>query len=276
MRRAAREFLAVRRGSIDPVQVGLPVGPRRRVPGLRRDELALLAGIDSEACALVERGDLTAVPASVLHAVASALRLDKDDRRHLFDLARGLGAASARRRTPEAGLRERLRQVLDGITSGPALVRNTRLDILGGNDQGRMLFRHLFEDELPSNYGRYVFLDPRAKIFLPDWAHVADDAIMLLRGEADRYPYEPGLTELVGELCTRSDEFRVRWAARAQPGRGELRRFHHPAAGDLELTRDVFDLAAEPGLSLLVFTAAPGSPSGAALRSLACQSHPGR
>jgi transcriptional regulator with XRE-family HTH domain len=269
-----REFLTSRRARITPEEAGLRSygsGPRR-VPGLRREEVASLAGVSIAYYTKLERGDASGVSETVLEALARALRLDDAERAHLFDLARAqnMTARPRRRRRSPQQLRPGVQRLLDSITA-PAMVRNGRMDILGTNQLGRALYSEVFANpRTPVNSARFTFLDPRATTFFVDWDHAADDSVAVLRGEAGRNPYDRDLSDLVGELSTQSEEFRTRWA------RHDVRyhdtgkkRFHHPVVGDLELTFEVMTLVADPELTMFAFTAEPGSKSEEALNLLA-------
>jgi transcriptional regulator with XRE-family HTH domain len=268
-----KAFLSTRRAKITPEQAGLPHYSRnRRVPGLRRSEVADLAGVSVEYYARLERGNLSGVSESVLDALARALQLDEAERAHLADLARAAGPAARTRRTPPAQqLRPSVARILAGMTGVPAIVNNGRLDVLAANPLGEALFAPLFADPArPVNHARFTFLNPRAHDFWLDWERAADDAVATLRLEAGRDPYDKGLTDLVGELSTRSDAFRSRWAAHdVRLHRTGIKSFHHPVVGDLHLNYEVMELPADPGLSLIAFSAEAGSPADDALKLLA-------
>jgi transcriptional regulator with XRE-family HTH domain len=272
-RNEIRQFLTSRRARITPEQAGLPVyGANRRVPGLRREEVALLAGVSVDYYTRLERGNLGGVSEAVLGALAQALQLDDAERGHLFDLARAANTtARPRRRPAQQRVRPGVQRILDAITDAPADVRNGRRDILAANRLGHALYSELFIDPVrPANVARFVFLSPRAREFFVDWEGAATDIVANLRTEAGRNPYDRGLQDLVGELSTRSEAFRTRWAAhnvrQHQTGRKQL---HHPVVGDLELTYEVLALPADPGLSLVVYGAEPGSASQDGLKLLA-------
>jgi transcriptional regulator with XRE-family HTH domain len=273
-RNEIREFLTSRRARITPEQAGLPTyGGTRRVAGLRREEVALLAGVSVDYYTRLERGDLGGVSEGVLDALAGALQLDEAERAHLFDLARAANktARSTRRRPVQQRVRPGVQRMLDAINDAPADVRNGRRDILAANRLGYALYSELFLDPVrPANIARFVFLSPRARAFFPDWESTANDLVANLRTEAGRNPYDRELQDLVGELSTRSQEFRTRWAAHNvryhHTGR---KRLHHPVVGDLELTYEVLALPADPGLSLVVYGAEPSSASQDGLRLLA-------
>lgn len=264
------EFLASRRANVTPEQAGLPGSGKRRVPGLRREEVATLAGVSIDYYKRLERGNLSGVSDSVLEALARALQLDDAERAHLFDLARLASPGAPRRRRPVPQVvRPAVQRILDGMTT-PAIVRNSRVDYLAANTLGRALYAPLFESrEQPANSARFTFLDPAAKEFFVNWERTARDLVAHLRSEAGRNPYDGGLTDLVGELSMRSDDFRTWWAAHDvrfhQTG---VKRLRHPVVGEIELGYDVMELP-DGGLTLSVCTAEPGSRSEEALDLLA-------
>jgi transcriptional regulator with XRE-family HTH domain len=267
-----REFLTSRRARITPDQAGLSVYGERRVPGLRREEVAVLAGVSVDYYTRMERGNLGGVSESVLEAVARGLQLDDAERAHLFDLARvAQPAAPRRRRRTQQRVRPSVQRLIDAMTGAPALVQNGRLDILSANALGRALYSELYVDPVrPANHARFVFLSPRAPDFYGDWDRVANDTVAILRTEAGRDPYDRDLSDLVGELSTRSEEFRTRWAAHnVRIHRTGAKDFHHPVVGDLSLTYEMLDLSADSGLVILTYTAEPGSKSAEALDLLA-------
>jgi transcriptional regulator with XRE-family HTH domain len=268
-----REFLTSRRARITPEQAGLPTfGSTRRVPGLRREEVALLAGVSVDYYTRLERGNAGGVSDTVLEALARALQLDDAERAHLFDLARATRtSAPRRRRRAQQRIRPSVQLVLDAMASVPAFVRNGRLDILGANRLGRALYAGHFDSSAqPTNTARFLFLDDRATTFYADWDRVAHDIVATLRAEAGRDPYDRELSDLVGELSTRSELFRTLWAAhnvhRHDTG---SKRFHHPLVGELTVNFESMELVADPGLTMFVYTAEPGSRSEQALNLLA-------
>lgn len=272
-----REFLTSRRAKITPEQAGLPAGGRRRVPGLRRSEVAALADVSVEYYAKLERGNLAGVSPAVLEALARALQLDDAERAHLLNLAHAATGADAltrpRRRAARPWAPHRsLQWTLDAITQGPAFVRNGRMDLLAANRLGRAFYSDLntADGQPPPNLARYTFLDPAARRFYPDWDLVADITVAILRTEAGRDPHDRDLHDLVGELSTRSDAFRTRWGAHnvRRHGTGD-KRFHHPVVGELTLAYQSLDMGAEPGHTFTIYTAEPGSASDDALRLLA-------
>lgn len=270
-RSEVRDFLTSRRSRLTPAQAGVADdGTVRRVPGLRRREVAELAGVSIEYYTRLERGNLAGVSEAVLHAVARALHLDAAEREHLMDLARAAQGGIRRVRPRRAArIRPEVQATLDAFTGGPAFVRNGRMDVLAANLLGRAVYSEMFEDPSP-NLARFAFLDERAHRFYPDWDRAAYDTVAILRTEAGRDPYDKALSDLVGELSTRSPEFRTRWAAHdvKQHYTGK-KQFHHPVVGDLHLTYQALDLFAEQGLSVLVYTPQPGTGTDEALRLLA-------
>jgi transcriptional regulator with XRE-family HTH domain len=268
-----RDFLASRRARIRPEQAGLPAfGTNRRVPGLRREEVASLAGVSVDYYTRLERGNLTWVSQSVLEALASALQLDEAERAHLLDLARAAnGTTRSRRRPGQQLVRPSVQRILDAMTAAPAYVRNGRRDILAANRLGYALYSEAYADPVrPVNIARFVFLSPRARTFFVNWERAANDTVAILRTEAGRNPYDQGLTNLVGELSTRSEEFRARWAAHnVRLHRTGFKDIHHPVVGELHLAFEAMDLPADPGLSIVVYSAEPGSASEDALSLLA-------
>jgi transcriptional regulator with XRE-family HTH domain len=270
-----REFLVSRRGRLAPDDVGLPVGPNRRVAGLRRSEVAQLAGVSVEYYAKLERGNVAGASASVLHALAGALRLDETERAHLFDLARaadGIPASGRPRRRAEtaAGTRPSLQWALEAITGGPAVVRDTRHNLVATNALGRAFYSPVIGTAgRTPNLARFQFLDPAAKEFYPDWDLFAQMCVGIMRAEAGRDPHDRVLQDLVGELSTQSETFCRLWTAHDVRTHGSgVKRFNHPVVGELTLVYEELALTAEPGLVLLVYTAEPGSPSAERLRLL--------
>ena len=268
-----REFLASRRARITPEQAGLPAyGGNRRVTGLRREEVAMLAGVSIDYYVRMERGNLAGASDAVLEGVARALQLDDAERDHLFDLARASEPQPARlRRSREPGVTASVQQVLDAITGAPAWVRNARHDMLAANRLARALYAPLLAGpRRPANNARFVYLDPASRDFFTDWDRAADDIAAMLRSEAGRNPYDKKLVELIGELSTRSEDFRTRWAAHnVRFHRTGHKKLHHPVVGDLDLNFEAMELPSQPGLTLLVYTAPQRSPTADGLTLLA-------
>lgn len=295
-----REFLISRRAKISPEEAGIPTYRElRRVPGLRREEVAHLAGVSTDYYTRLERGSVRGVSNAVLEAVASALQLDEAERAHLMDLARTANASSPRaaRRPPQQRVRPGVLRLLDGMTGAVAIVQNGRSDVLAANLLGRALYGPVFSSaaqfnpagqsnpaaqsnpagrsgpdtsaRLP-NQARYLFLDPGAGDFYPDWRAVAATAVAMLRLESGRNPDDRALNELVGELTTRSGLFAALWAGHdVRIHTAGTKRFHHPLAGDMSLQFETLDLPGDEGQTLFTFTAEPGSASENALAFLA-------
>jgi transcriptional regulator with XRE-family HTH domain len=270
-RSEAKEFLASRRAQVTPEQAGLPVyGGNRRVKGLRREEVAYLAGVSADYYIRLERGNLHGVSEQVLDALARALQLDDAERAHLFDLARAANASpSARGRTGNQRVRPSVQRILD-LVAAPAWVRNARHDLLAANRLGYALYSELLTDPVsPPNNARYVFLNPRSQEFFVDWERAAADIVAMLRSEAGRNPYDRALSDLIGELSTRSETFRQRWAAHnVRFHRTGRKRLRHPVVGDLHLSFEAMELPGED-LTMLVYTAEPASRSQEGLDLLA-------
>ncbi|MFI6957061.1 helix-turn-helix transcriptional regulator [Nocardia sp. NPDC050408] len=271
------QFLASRRAKITPDKVGLPVydAAKRRVPGLRRQEVATLAGLSVDYYTQIERGKVNSVSESVLDAIARALELDDAERSHLFDLHRNALISPQRRpRRAAKTVRPGVQNLLDTY-SGPAFVRNARHDLVAGNQLGYAFYSPLYPDPLhpdvskPVNFVRFCFLDPRAHDFYPDWDHMADGAVNLLRTDAGRDPYDRGISDLVGELSTRSEEFRVRWAKHnVRLHYTGTKSFHHPVVGDISIGYETMPLPADPGLVVNFYTVQPATPSADAMTLL--------
>jgi transcriptional regulator with XRE-family HTH domain len=268
-----REFLSSRRARIGPERAGLPMyGRKRRVAGLRREEVALLADISVEYYTRLERGNARGVSDEVLEAVSRALQLDEAERAHLLDLVRVANAERAPRRSPgPRRVRPSIRRIVDAMATIPAVVLNGRLDILYTNPLAEAFYSEQLRDPArPPNSARFLFLDPRARTFYIDWDRIAHDVVASLRGEAGRNPYDRALSDLIGQLSTRSEEFRVLWASHdVRFHRSGTKRFHHPLVGDLTLDYESLELPADAGLTLVTYSAEPGSPSEEALAELA-------
>jgi transcriptional regulator with XRE-family HTH domain len=275
-RAEVRDFLMSRRAKVTPADAGIVGGANRRVAGLRRTEVALLAGVSVEYYAKLERGAIAGASASVLEAIAEALQFDDTERAHLFDLARAADGIPTsgrprRRATRTSVSRPSLTWALDAITDGVAFVRNQQQDLLATNALGRVFYRQLIGDGgRTPNMARFQFLDPASREFYPDWELFAQMCVDVMRAEAGRDPHDRGLQDLVGELSTRSEVFRRLWGAHNVRTHGTgTKRFHHPDVGELVLAYEELAITAEPGLVLLVYTAEPGSPSAERLRLLA-------
>ncbi len=269
-----RDFLTSRRARVRPEDSGLPAhDDRRRVPGLKREEVALLAGVSVDYYARLERGNLGGVSEAVLDAIADALKLDEAERQHLRDLAHAAAVPERRlrrRRQRTSALRPSVRAILAGMTGVPAYVRNARLDILAANDLCHALYDGILDtDGPPVNLARFVFLDGRAHGLFLDWDEVADGTVGSLRAEAGRNPLDRPLTDLIGELIARSDTFATKWAQHdVRLHRTATKRLHNTIVGDIELTGDALDLAGDD-LTIIVYTAQPGTAAAEKLALLA-------
>ncbi|WP_104181446.1 helix-turn-helix transcriptional regulator [Arthrobacter sp. B0490] len=275
-RAEVRAFLMSRRAKVTPKEAGLIAGLNRRVTGLRRSEVATLAGVSVEYYSKLERGAIAGASSSVLDALARALQLDDAERTHLFDLARAADGIPAsgrpRQRSPrKAPARPSLFWALESITDGIAFVRNQSQDLLAANALGRAFYSPLIGDGgLTPNLARFQFLDPASRDFYPDWDAFAAMCVAIMRAEAGRDPHNRALQDLVGELSTRSDTFRTLWGAHDVRSHGTgTKRYHHPLVGELTLAYEELLPTAEPGLVFMIYTAEPGSPSAERLRLLA-------
>jgi transcriptional regulator with XRE-family HTH domain len=290
-RNEIRDFLTSRRAKITPERAGLPAyGGNRRVTGLRREEVAMLAGVSVDYYTRLERGNAHGASDSVLESLARALQLDEAERAHLFDLVHANTAArntaarntaarnsAARNSAGKAGrparppVRPSVQRIVDAMAGTPAYVRNGRLDLLAANRLGRALYSPVFSSQAqPANTARFLFLDPAAPEFFTEWERHAQDTVAILRSEAGRHPHDRALSGLIGELSTRSPAFRTWWAAHnVRFHRSGVKHLHHPVVGDLTLSFEALDVAADEGLRISVYTAEPGTPSHDALSLLA-------
>ena len=268
-----REFLTSRRASVTPDEAGLRTfGDLRRVPGLRREEVALLAGVSVDYYTRLERGNLKGVSENVLDALARALKLDEVERAHLFHLARAAHTSvPGRRRRAPRRIRPSVQQMLDAMTAVPAFIRNDRLDILAANKLGRAFYsQHFDSPHQPVNSARFAFLDPRAPSFYLDWESVARDMVAVLHEAVGHDPLDRDLSDLVGELSTRSEPFRTLWATqRVRRQDTGVKSIHHPLVGEVTFTYNSMELLADPGVTMFIYTAEPGSRSEQALSLLA-------
>jgi transcriptional regulator with XRE-family HTH domain len=276
-RKDIQEFLTSRRARLTPEQAGLAsFGGKRRVTGLRREEVAMLAGVSMDYYARLERGHLAGASESVLEAVARALQFDDAERQHLLDLARNTEPGTPRPHRPRhsaGGLRPAVTVILAGLTGIPAYVRTARMEILAANELCQALYGGALDDErLPLNLARYLFLDPHSRGFFLDWDAVADDLTGALRIEAGRDPRDRALSDLIGELSTRSDEFVARWARQnVRLHRMTRKRLHNRVVGDIELTGNALELPGDD-LVMIAYTADPGSQAEDQLKLLAAWS----
>ncbi|WP_440711396.1 helix-turn-helix transcriptional regulator [Herbiconiux sp. YIM B11900] len=268
-------FLTSRRAKLSLAQAGLPdYGGRRRVPGLRREEVALLAGMSAEYYKRLERGTATGVSEAVIDGVSRALQLDEAEHAHLYDLVRHANeGAHPQRRRARSGtqLTAGMQQTIDAMSTVPVFVQNGRLDAIATNALGLALFAPMFDGvQAPVNAARFVFLDARAQSFYRDWEGNARQIVALLRAEAGRSPHDRALGDLVGELSMQSGLFRTLWGSHdVREHRTGLKSLHHPVVGALDLTYQSMDLASDRGLQMLVFSAEPASVSAERLQLLA-------
>ncbi len=275
-RAEVREFLMTRRARVSPEAAGLPAGTQRRVAGLRRSEVAALAGVSVEYYAKLERGALGGASAAVLDSLSRALHLDDAEHAHLLDLARAAdgipsSGRSRRRAARPAVPRPSLQWLLDSITDSVAFVRDQRQVLVSVNALGSAFYSPLIGDGgRTPNVARFQFLDPASREFYPDWDLFAGMCVAIIRAEAGRDPHDKGIQDLVGELSTRSETFRTLWGEHDVRTHGAgTKRFRHPVVGDLTLAYEELALTAEPGQVMLVYSAEPGSPSAEGLRLLA-------
>jgi len=271
---AVREFLASRRAKLTPEMAGLTLyGGRRRVPGLRREEVAMLAGVSVDYYTKLERGNLAGTSESVLDSIARALKLDEAERDHLYNLARAASPDGRSRRRPlqSGSVRPTLQFMLDSITGSPALIGNHHMDIVAANQLGYALYSEMYRGPArPANHSRFIFLDPKARDFYPNWELAANTNVAILRTQSGRNPFDRRLADLVGELSMRSEDFRTRWAAHnVRRHYAGTKVFRHPVVGELELAYEAMELAEDPGFTLTVYPAVPGSPSDERIRLLA-------
>jgi transcriptional regulator with XRE-family HTH domain len=266
-----REFLRSRRAKITPEQAGLSNNGRRRVPGLRREEVALLAGVSVDYYNRLERGAVSGASDSVLSAISRALELDDAEAAHLVALSRVTVPLQPTRRASQSRVRASIQNILDSMTAAPAILQNGRLDVLASNALGRALYAGMFEPTgHPPNHARFIFLNPAAPAFYGSWDRAVSDTVAMLRAEAGRNPFDRELSGLIGELATRSDTFRTQWAA--QNVRKHLtgtKTFNHPVVGTVTLAYDALEIAGSTDLTIMAYSAEPGSASAETLSLLA-------
>ncbi|BCJ58885.1 helix-turn-helix domain-containing protein [Micromonospora endophytica] len=273
-KRQLGEFLYTRRSQLRPADVGLATYPgRRRVAGLRREELALLAGVSSSYYARLEQGQSSNASAEVLDAIATALRLDEAERRHLHDLATGSRRRAGGRRVAPERVSPAVRQLITALGDVPVLVLGRRSDVLAWNRAGNALFAGHLEFTSPQqpqtrpNMARLVFLDPHTRELYGDWPEKARAVVGTLRLSSGQYPDDPALAVLIGELSVRSPEFSHMWADhRVKSGGEPVYEMRHPLVGAMSVTQQ--SLRTEQGQHLVVATTEPGSPSQAAMTLL--------
>lgn len=262
------DFLRARRALVAPTTLGA----RRRVPGLRREEVAALAGVSTDYYTRLEQGRHRRPSESVLDAVAQALQLDHTSTRHLFDLARAAAAPANRQPVPTVQrVRPSLHRLLDSFVDHPAFIRGRRTEVLAMNPLARFLLAD-FPSMPPRERSliRWALLDPEARQRYVDWESVASSMVGTLRLDAGRHPNDPQLAELVGELAVKSEEFRTWWADhRVVERRDGIKRLNHPLVGRLDIYYEALQVTGESDQTLFVYTTEPGSPSHERLRVLA-------
>ncbi|APB01740.1 helix-turn-helix transcriptional regulator [Nocardia seriolae] len=267
------EFLRSRRSRIQPAEAGLREYGRRRVPGLRREEVAQLAGVSVDYYIRLEQGRGKHVSDAVLDAVARALRLSDPERLHLYALARPGGTVDAHPTTATGVYRDAIRPgtrlVVDALTA-PAFVLGRRMDVLAWNAMGDLVSGFSRVPDAERNQARYLFLEPHAPTMYPDWETVAGETVAYLRRDAGLHPDDGKLTALVEELSARSPAFRRHWAAHPVKEKTfGAKLIHHPEVGPIDLGYETLVLPGDPDQLLVVYTAAPDSPAAAALARLA-------
>ena len=271
-RRDVQEYLTALRARLTPETAGLTIfGGERRVPGLRREEVAQLAGVSTAYYTRMERGDLSGVSDSVLYALARGLQLNEAETTHLLDLARAAAPSSRQpRRNPVPKVPARLAQLFDAMPDVPVVSLSRIGDPLASNLLGRALFPHLFPENGPTlNHARYLFLDPRSRQFYPDWETSARGSVASMRLLAGQDPTDRALMSLVGELSTHSNEFRGFWSSHTvRLHTSSTKRINHPVVGEMTLGYDVLAVASVPGLSFTTYQTEPATPSADALQLL--------
>ncbi|MHC3819960.1 helix-turn-helix transcriptional regulator [Streptomyces sp. DT9] len=257
-------FLRTRRSRVDPASVGITVDSRRRVEGLRREEVAHLSGVSVDYYVRLEQGRATQPSEQVQDALARVLCLDETERGHLGRLA---GGRRRRMSAPAGRVRPEQLQILDLTVGAPAMIMNHRMDVLAANRLARLLYGH----SVPGlNTARHIFLEETERGLYADWETCTLDAVGHLRLAAGTYPDDPGLASLIGELAMGSERFRRLWARADVRARTHGRKaFRHPLVGLLELHQENFALPDESGMELVVLSAPPGSPAEDGLRLLA-------
>lgn len=268
----AQQFLTALRARISPEMAGLTLfGGERRVPGLRREEVAQLAGVSTAYYTRMERGDLGGVSESVLFALVRALQLDAAEATHLFDLARtATGPRRESRTKPESHVSPLVAQLLDAMRDVPAIAMNRVTAVAGSNGLGRALFPHLFPaDAPPLNSARYLFLDERSRDFYADWDTTAREAVSALRLLAGRDPSDRALMSLVGELATRSTEFRTWWGGHTvRTHTTGIKKINHPVIGKMTLSYETLLIPSNKDIVVATYLTEPASPSADALDML--------
>ncbi|MCJ1709005.1 helix-turn-helix transcriptional regulator [Microbacterium sp. VKM Ac-2923] len=268
-----REFLVSRRARITPEQAKLPAhGGNRRVAGLRREEVAMLAGVSVDYYTKLERGAVGVVSESVLDAVARALQLTPTERDHLFHLTGTTAPLRTASRPVRALVRPAVQRILDGLGESPAFVGTATRGIVAANALGRATYSPLYDDAPDGvpNTARYTFLNPGAKDFFIEWDTAAANLVANLRRELGSDPLNRGLQQLIDDLNRESVEFRMLWRSHdVRTHDVGIKAIRHPVVGDLHLTFEALPLPADPGQNLIIYGAEPGSETADRLRLLA-------
>lgn len=274
-----REFLATRRAKVTPDMVGIPRGAgMRRVPGLRREEVAMLSGVSTDYYTRIEKGNLSGVSDEVLDALARSLQLDEDETAYLYDLARAARRPTRARRQPRtpASVPPHIQLLIDSMCASPVIALSRRLDVLAANALGRALFDVVYSSPTrrsvasAPNIASFVFLDPAAVDFYDDLDGAAATCVKILRAMAGSTPHDQHLIQLVGELSTRSEDFRARWATHdVGVHRSGTKTLHHHEVGELVLGFEELSVTSAPSIALSTYIAEPNSPTADRLQLLA-------
>lgn len=266
------DFLTSQRGKLTPERAGLTAfGTDRRVPGLRREEVAQLAGVSAAYYTKIERGDLSGVSDSVLYAIIRALNMDEAESTHLLDLAKQAnGGRSINRVRPEPQVSASVQQLVDTMQDVPALVMNKLSEAVASNRLGRALFPDLFvAGQPPMSHAQYLFLDPRSKVFYPEWEKSARESVSSMRLLAGQDPSDKAFAALVAELTKESSEFRDWWTSHTvRTHNSGSKKINHPVVGEMTIQFEALSINATPGLRLVTYLTAPGTPSADALNLL--------
>lgn len=266
-----REFLTACRAKVSTAQAGINhYSGERRVPGLRREEVAQLAGVSTTYYTRIERGDLSGVSVSVLNSLVRALNLDEAERIHLFDLARSSEGLRSQNISKQVKISPNIAQLIDQMADIPAIAFNDHFDVIASNKLGRSLFPDLFpEHGRPLNQVRYLFLDPRATIFYTDWESTAKDAVSALRLIVGGKTNDAKLMKLIADVANGSEQFRAWWGGHTvRIHSSGKKHFNHPAIGEMTLSFEVLEIAAQSEIKLVTYLAEPGSSSADGLAML--------
>ncbi|WP_104195641.1 helix-turn-helix transcriptional regulator [Cryobacterium sp. M15] len=268
------DFLRSARARLTPADVGVSVNPHapaRRVPGLRRDEVAGLAGVSVDYYARMEQGRVTQASVAVVNALAGVLHLNEAERSYLFSLLSASTGGRIQQRRRTHAVRTSVRTIMDSFTTQPAFVLGVGMDVLAMNDLAKLLLKDFTKASgLGRSMARWTFLDPSARTLYLDWDIVACDVAAMLRHDARSHPNDRALNELIGELTVKSDEFRAWWSQhRVWECTFGVKRFEHPIVGRVDVDYETFPVPGEPDQQLFVYSTQPASASNDALRILA-------